>query len=167
MDTAHRCTMKRLARLIPIAPDRLQTISAVDEDQSFGVLSRAWLQICRCAAALTSARRLLAAVLFWQKKGGAVGQTKCGKGSRIMAIADASGFPVAACLANASPHEVKFAEAAIDSMFVSETPEKLIGDKKHTTATRLTEILWKNMVPSPPRRITATERRRTLTTNGS
>ncbi|MGR0482808.1 MAG: hypothetical protein ACTFAL_15785 [Candidatus Electronema sp. V4] len=40
-----------------------------------------------------------------------------------MAIADA------ACLASASPHEVKLAEAAVGSLFVSGTPEKLIGDK--------------------------------------
>ena len=46
-----------------------------------------------------------------------------------MAIADASGLPVAVCLASASPHEVKLAEMALDSLFITEMPEKLIGDK--------------------------------------
>ncbi len=48
-----------------------------------------------------------------------------------MAVADASGLPVAACLASASPHEVKLAETALDSLFVSGMPEKLIGDKAY------------------------------------
>jgi transposase len=48
-----------------------------------------------------------------------------------MAIADATGLPVAACLASASPHEVRLAEAALDSLFINRLPEKLIGDKAY------------------------------------
>ncbi len=48
-----------------------------------------------------------------------------------MVIADAAGLPVAACLASASPHEVKLAEMAIDSLFVTGMPEKLVGDKAY------------------------------------
>ena len=48
-----------------------------------------------------------------------------------MVIADAAGLPVAACLASASPHEVKLAETALDSLFVTGMPEKLIGDKAY------------------------------------
>ena len=40
-----------------------------------------------------------------KKRGLAVGKTKRGKGTKIMAIADASGFPVAAGVENASPHK--------------------------------------------------------------
>jgi hypothetical protein len=39
-----------------------------------------------------------------------------------MAIADASGFPVAAHIESASPHEVKLVDKTIDNRFVSETP---------------------------------------------
>lgn len=46
-----------------------------------------------------------------------------------MAIVDAAGLPVAACLASASPHEVKLVESALDSLFLKEMPEKLVGDK--------------------------------------
>jgi transposase len=45
-----------------------------------------------------------------------------------MAIADAAGLPVAACLASASTHEVKLAETALDSLFIAEKP---IGDKAY------------------------------------
>ncbi len=48
-----------------------------------------------------------------------------------MAITDAAGLPVAACLASASIHEVKLAETALDSLFIAEKPEKLIGDKAY------------------------------------
>lgn len=48
-----------------------------------------------------------------------------------MAIADAAGLPVSVCLASASPHEVKLAEMALDSLFVTGMPDKLIGDKAY------------------------------------
>ncbi len=52
-----------------------------------------------------------------------------------MAVADAAGLPVAACLASASPHEVKLAEAVLDSLFIAGKPEKLIGDKAYDSDT--------------------------------
>ncbi len=48
-----------------------------------------------------------------------------------MAITDAAGLPVAACLATASTHEVKLAETVLDSLFIAEKPEKFIGDKAY------------------------------------
>ena len=48
-----------------------------------------------------------------------------------MAIADASGFPVAAHIESASPHEVKLVEATIDSGFTEYAPAKIIGDKAY------------------------------------
>ncbi len=62
------------------------------------------------------------------KKGGAcVGKTKRGKGTKIMAIADRSGLPVAIGIASASPHEVTLVEETIDSGFLAAAPERLIG----------------------------------------
>ncbi|MFO8111177.1 MAG: IS5 family transposase [Desulfosalsimonadaceae bacterium] len=61
----------------------------------------------------------------------AVGKTKRGKGTKIMAITDASGIPVAAHIESASPHEVKLVEATIDKGFTRETPDKIIGDKAY------------------------------------
>jgi len=48
-----------------------------------------------------------------------------------MAIADAAGFPVAAHVESASPHEVKLVEATIDSGFTQHAPDRLIGDKAY------------------------------------
>ena len=48
-----------------------------------------------------------------------------------MAIADASGIPVAAHVESASPHEVKLVDETIDSGFTEYAPDKLIGDKAY------------------------------------
>ena len=48
-----------------------------------------------------------------------------------MAIADAAGFPVAAHVESASPHEVKLVEETIDSGFTQNTPDRNIGDKAY------------------------------------
>ena len=48
-----------------------------------------------------------------------------------MAIADASGLPVAAHVESASPYEVKLVEDTIDSSFTQYAPDKLISDKAY------------------------------------
>ena len=48
-----------------------------------------------------------------------------------MAIADASGFPVAAHIESASPHEVKLVDKTIDNRFLDKTPDRWIGDKAY------------------------------------
>jgi transposase len=48
-----------------------------------------------------------------------------------MAIADASGFPIAAHIESASPHEVKLVEKTVDKRFLNKTPDLLIGDKAY------------------------------------
>ncbi len=48
-----------------------------------------------------------------------------------MAIADASGLPVAIDIQSASPHEVKLVESTIASRFVNQPPERMIGDKAY------------------------------------
>jgi len=67
-----------------------------------------------------------------QKRGNEVGTTKRGKGTKIMAISDGSGLPVAVHVASASPHEVTLVEPTIAECFVvDEKPERLIGDKAY------------------------------------
>jgi transposase len=66
-----------------------------------------------------------------KKKGLAVDKTQRGKGTKILAIADACGRPVAAHVKSASPHEVKLVEATIDSSFTRYAPDKLVGDKAY------------------------------------
>ncbi len=63
--------------------------------------------------------------------GSDVGKTKRGKGSKIMAIADAAGVCLALHLTSASPHEVTLVHETLASRHVSGKPAKLIGDKAY------------------------------------
>ena len=48
-----------------------------------------------------------------------------------MAIADASGLPVALHVASASPHEVKLVKKTIRGRFTDKLPKRIIGDKAY------------------------------------
>lgn len=66
-----------------------------------------------------------------KRGGGAVGKTKRGKGTNIMAVADTACFPLAFHVPSASPHEVTLVEDTLDRTFTNELPERLIGDKAY------------------------------------
>ena len=66
-----------------------------------------------------------------QKRGPHVGKTKRGKGTKIMAVADGAGLPLAICIESASPHETTLVEETLDASFLDTDPEKLIGDKAY------------------------------------
>ena len=68
---------------------------------------------------------------FGEKGGSAIGPTRRGKGSKIMAISDGHGLPLAVHVASASPHETKLVEPTIERCFLAETPERLIGDRAY------------------------------------
>jgi transposase len=48
-----------------------------------------------------------------------------------MAVADCHGLPVAVCVENATPHEVKLATSTLVQMIVPEAPQNLIGDNAY------------------------------------
>jgi len=60
-----------------------------------------------------------------------VGKTKRGKGTKLMAMADRAGLPLAICAASAAPHEVTLVAPTLDSRFVDEMPRRLIGDRAY------------------------------------
>ena len=60
-----------------------------------------------------------------------MGPTKRGKGSKLMAVVDRHGLPVAVDVASASPAEVRLVRSTLDARFVPELPERLIGDKAY------------------------------------
>jgi transposase len=66
------------------------------------------------------------------KKGGScVGKTKRGKGTKIMAMADGTGLPIALCIESASPHEVTLIDKLFQHRFLKNLPKRLIGDKAY------------------------------------
>jgi len=78
-----------------------------------------------------------------EKGGSAIGPTRRGKGSKIMAISDGHGLPLAMHVASASPHETKLVEATLEQRFFADLPERLIGDRAYDSD-RLDERLMKH-----------------------
>lgn len=60
-----------------------------------------------------------------------MGPTKRGKGSKLMAVVDGHGLPVAIDVASASPAEVRLVTSTLDARFIPQLPERLIGDKAY------------------------------------
>ena len=60
-----------------------------------------------------------------------MGKTKRGKGTKLMAVADGAGLPIAISVGSASPHEVKLVETTLKQRFIKEKPERLIGDRAY------------------------------------
>ncbi len=60
-----------------------------------------------------------------------MGPTKRGKGSKLMAVADRHGLPLAVDVASASPAEVRLVISTLEARFIPELPERLIGDKAY------------------------------------
>ena len=60
-----------------------------------------------------------------------MGKTKRGKGTKLMAVADGHGLPLAVYAASASPHEVTLVQATLAEVLTDEQPERLIGDKAY------------------------------------
>jgi transposase len=58
-----------------------------------------------------------------------MGPTRCGKGSKIMAIADSHGLPVAIGITSASPNESTLVDQTLDQRHIDALPERIIGDK--------------------------------------
>ena len=60
-----------------------------------------------------------------------MGTTKRGKGTKLMALADASGLPLGVHAAGAAPHEVTLVEATLAASCADEEPERLMGDRAY------------------------------------
>ena len=60
-----------------------------------------------------------------------MGKTKRGKGTKLMAVADGAGFPVAVSVGSASPNEVRLVQDTLKQRLVNEKPERLIGDRAY------------------------------------
>ena len=63
-----------------------------------------------------------------EKRGSGVGKTKRGKGTKLMAMADGAGLPLAIHATSASPHEVTLVEDTLARRFTRATPQRIIGD---------------------------------------
>ena len=66
-------------------------------------------------------------------------KTKWGKGTKIIAVADGAGLPVAISVGSASPHEVRLTEDVLEARFVEERPYCMVMKFKDGQVSELYE----------------------------
>jgi transposase len=66
-----------------------------------------------------------------EKRGLAVGPTRRGKGTKIVAVAAGNSLPLAVSVQSASPAECTLVEEVLAGSFLDELPARLIGDKAY------------------------------------
>ena len=94
-----------------------------------------------------------------------MGPTKRGKGSKLMAVADGHGLPLAIDVASASPAEVRLDCSTLEARFIPEVPERLIGDKAYDSdplAAQLAEVGIELIAPNRTNRRKKTQDGRPL-----
>ena len=124
MYITHWSTLEGYAATVSVQPDLLIDYSNNWSGKVFSnVLSISWAKASINAKVSISAKLLVTVASHRQKKGPFVSKTKRGKGTKLIAVADACGLPVAAHMENAPPYEVKLVEATIETRFVFHTPE--------------------------------------------
>jgi transposase len=128
----HRGTVARTTREISAVPDLPSPFPAVGAGGQTGThlagLGRGVAGPRKTATGGGFHRRLL----HGGKKGGlAVGPTKRGKGTKIIALADAHSLPLAVSIESASPHESQLVEGVLGHSFLDTLPARLIGDKAY------------------------------------
>ena len=125
-------TVARIAQQISAVPDLPSPLPAVGAGRqtgrhlarSGGGIARPW----KIGPGGGFHRRLL----HGGKKGGlAVGPTKRGKGTKIIALADDHSLPLAVSIESASPHESQLVEGVLGHSFLDTLPARLIGDKAY------------------------------------
>src|ERR1700686_107776 len=129
---AHRCSLARSARPLSALPNLPSPLSAVaarwHPDRVVARPRRGFASARQTGSVGNFHRRQLQ---FGEKRGAAIGPTRRGKGSKIMAIADRHGLPIACCVASASPHETKLVEATVAQRFTRAKPKRMIGDRAY------------------------------------
>jgi transposase len=132
VDSAHRGAMAGIAQHVSAVPNRAWTVPAVGAERPVGESVAHTDRETAPRRKAESGRRLDRRQLRSCEKGGlAVGKTKRGKGTKIMAIAAGNSVPLAVTIDSASPHESKLVDETLAGSFLDELPEKLIGDKAY------------------------------------
>src|SRR5580692_4835165 len=132
VDIAHRGTVAGVAQEVSAVPDGAWAVPAVGALRAAGEsaahfgreTARKWIAGPEGRADRRQLRKR-------QKGGLAVGETKRGKGTKIMAIAAVTSIPVAVTVDSASPHESKLVDATLAGSFLDRLPVRLIGDKAY------------------------------------
>ena len=64
-----------------------------------------------------------------QKRGLAVGRSRAGQTTKLMALADSNGFALAVHIDDGNRHDAVLTDRTLDAAFVDYSPPKLVADK--------------------------------------
>jgi transposase len=132
VDSTHRCSLARPASSLSALSNLSSTFPAVGAFRAAHALAaetgRRFTRPRKARSERIVHRRQLQ---FGEKGGSGVGPTKRGKGSKIVAIADRHGLPIAVHVASARPNEATLVEPTLQQRFLREAPARLIGDKAY------------------------------------
>jgi transposase len=142
VDPAYRCAVEGFASEIWGVPNRASPFPELGALQSIGASvigggPRSQGPRWTGSERVVHRRKLCSG----EKRGLCVGKTKRGKGTKIMAIADRNGLPVAVCTDSASPAEVKLVNRTLEQRFIADVPERLVGDKAYDSDPLDEEVL--------------------------
>src|SRR5215203_1851611 len=142
MDTAHRCTLEGSTAAVRSVPNRTSSFPKLGALESSGASAAGCGARSQRSWRPGSERDLRGRKLCSrQKRGLCVGKTKRGKGTKIMAIADGNGLPLAICTESANPAEVKLVSQTLEQRFIADVPERLVGDKAYDSDALDQELL--------------------------
>lgn len=92
-----------------------------------------------------------------QKGGSGVGNTKVGKGSKVMVVADGHGLPIGLYVASAQPHESQLADATLATVRVPQPrgrprtrPKELVADKAYDSRELRQRLRGRGIKPTIP-----------------
>ena len=132
LDPAHGGAVERSPGALPLLSDVPSPVSALGGERYDATGAGSARPGPRGAWPIRPQRVLHRRHLRGGEKGGAlVGKTKRGKGTKLMAIADRAGLPVAVSITSATPHEVTLVEATLDAVVTTAPPARLIGDRAY------------------------------------
>ncbi len=130
LDPAHRGALAGSAGALRCIPDLPSPFSALAARGGAGRNLVGLMRRPACAGTVGAGRDLRRRLVQRGKKGGdRIGPTRCGKGSKIMAIVDRGGLPIAVGVTSASPNESTLVDQTLDRRHVSALPKRVIGDK--------------------------------------
>ena len=132
MDSAHRGAMAGTAEEVSAVSNLPPALSAMGAQWAAGEGAAGVGEGTAPSRVAAAGGRLAGRQFREREKGGlAVGPTKRGKGTKIMAIAAVTSLPLAITVDSASPHETKLIDETLAGSFLDQLPARLIGDRAY------------------------------------
>jgi transposase len=150
--------MGRCAPRVRLASDLLATLLRLGQGLHLGAHMARAAEPARCPRPTQLDARLPRRQLRACQKGGSgVGNTKSGKGSKGMVVADGQGLPIGLSVDSAQPHESQLAQATLATVRVPQKrgrprtrPKELVADKAYDSAEFRQRLRQRGIKPTIP-----------------